>query len=838
MIRSEVRNMKRILLVLCVVVMLLAACGDTTEVADTPPPTDVPAADVQETEPEPVDVVEEEEPEPAQVQDQVTVRFVLFDWDRPTYEGKIATFEEENPDVKIQIVSANEVLGLEGLTNLDFPEDTPRLLAFAADVGTIGMGRDEVKEGLVRDLTPLMEADANFELDDFFPNTLERHQWDGGTWALPSAVNYQLIFFNKDAFDEAGLPYPEPGWTWDDLLTNAQALTAREGDDVSLWGFVPQGSSNRMLVESRAGYVVDDSTDPATPRFEEAEVVDAVRWYTDLFLKEQVAPYFEPQEETEALAMPEEQVLIDKGQAAMWPETDIVLWWRNQQGNVGAVPFPVDQDGDQTTPSSTQSLWLSSGTNQPDAAWRFMDYLSRQPLTTFGLDVDSMPARRSVAEATGYWDEIDGDLAETMRYALDHSYILRGAAGQGAFDDAMLAILGGEQSVDDALAEAQVEAEAEIQEVMVADAEATPAPTVVVAPPDEEEPAAEGATTITFIPGLGSFNLEPYRDLADRFEEEHPDVDVEVKMMDLTGGTAPDLAGMAGAADCFQWFPGFQDATNREAILSLEPFLDADTAFTTDDYYAQILDQFDYQGQLMGLPADVTPYIIEYNKDVFDAAGVDYPTTDWTTDDFVETAVALTQGEDEAKQYGFVAEVYELNDLVFMSERLGATLVDDSVDPPALSFNDPATVEAIRWYADLTTEHGVKPVFLTDLSNMAGASAAYVEREGLINDGQAAMWTSTAATAALFGDREGLNLGAAPLPAGSTSTGGGYSTASGYFISADTENVQACWQWITFLTGQPSATQGLPARRSVAESNEYREQIGAERADAYPGQRG
>jgi ABC-type glycerol-3-phosphate transport system substrate-binding protein len=95
------------------------------------------------------------------------------------------------------------------------------------------------------------------------------------------------------------------------------------------------------------------------------------------------------------------------------------------------------------------------------------------------------------------------------------------------------------------------------------------------------------------------------------------------------------------------------------------------------------------------------------------------------------------------------------------------------------------------------------------------------------------MWTTTAATSALFGDREGMNLGAAPLPTGPGSSGSGYSTASGYFISADTENVQACWRWITFLTEQPSATQGLPARSSVAESNEYREQIGAERADAY-----
>jgi ABC-type glycerol-3-phosphate transport system substrate-binding protein len=195
--------------------------------------------------------------------------------------------------------------------------------------------------------------------------------------------------------------------------------------------------------------------------------------------------------------------------------------------------------------------------------------------------------------------------------------------------------------------------------------------------------------------------------------------------------------------------------------------------------------------------------------------------------------VALTQGEDQQKQYGFVGEYYSLNDLLFMSERLGAKLVDQTVDPPALSYNDPDTVEAVRWYASLTTEHGVKPVFLTDITNLAGASSAFLEREALINDGRAAMWTSSGATAALFGDRSALNIGAAPLPGGPEAAGGGYSTASGYFISAGTEHRQACWQWITFLTGQPGAAQGLPSRESVAQSNQYRQQVGADRADAY-----
>jgi ABC-type glycerol-3-phosphate transport system substrate-binding protein len=292
---------------------------------------------------------------------------------------------------------------------------------------------------------------------------------------------------------------------------------------------------------------------------------------------------------------------------------------------------------------------------------------------------------------------------------------------------------------------------------------------------------------------------------------------------------------MAGSSDCFQWYPSFQDAENREAILPLDPFLDADPSFTTGDFFPQVLDQFRWQGQLLGLPADITPSVVEYNQDLFDAAGVDYPALDWTTDEFLAAAVALTQGEDEeTKQYGFVPQMYELNDMIFLLSGRGAKLVDQGADPPALSYNDPDTVEAMRWFVGLTTEHAVKPIFLTDITKLAGASSLMLEREALINKGRGAMWTSTGATAGLFGEREGLTIGTAPMPTDPGVAGGGYSGASGFFIAADTENALACWQWITFLSSEPGAVQdALPARRSVAESDAYRQQIGAGRADAY-----
>jgi multiple sugar transport system substrate-binding protein len=826
--------MKKIWIVLCVVAMLLVACGgDGGE--QVPSPAAVPTTPAAETEQEQQEPQEQQQvPAQEQEQERITVRFAIFDWDQATYQDLIDAFEEANPDLRIQIVSANEVLGLGNITDLEFPDDANQRLVAAADVVDIEVSRQTVREGLVRDLTPLMEVDANFRSDDFFPGTLENYQWEGGTWALPVSLNIRLIYYDKDAFDEAGVPYPEPGWSWDDLLVKAQALTVGEGDNVTEWGFVvPTGLAYRMI-ESQVGRLADDSTDPPMPRFEEPDVIEAVRRYTNLYLQERVMPYSEPAEGEEGLSLSLEETLIDQGQAAMWPDFALLYWYRNQQGNVGVATFPANTADAKATPWWTEHWVMSAGTTQPQAAWRWMDYLSRQSVTSLGLGVKTLPSRRSAVATGGYWDDMDEELANTLRYALEHGYVAGETVGYDAFDEAMHAIWSGEKSVEDALADAQARAEAEIQEALMEETGATPVPTFVVAPPEKEAPVGEGATAITFIPGLGSLNLEPYRDLAAQFHEAHPDVVVEVKMADLLGGTVPDLSGMAAAADCFQWYPSFQQAANREAILNLEPFMDADPTFDSEDFFPATLEQFTYQGQVWGLPADVTPYIVEYNKDLFDAAGVDYPALDWNWEDFLGIAVDLTRGEGETKQYGFVPQVYELNDVLLILERLGAELLDESADPVAFSYNDPSTVEALRWYAGLSTEYEVKPVFLTDITKLAGITAMTLEREGLLNEGRAAMWTASGATAALFGDRGGLDIGAAPLPSRADGTSrGSLLTTSGYFISAETEGPRACWQWITFLTGQPAAVQGLPARRSVAESNEYRQQVGAGRADAY-----
>ena len=61
-----------------------------------------------------------------------------------------------------------------------------------------------------------------------------------------------------------------------------------------------------------------------------------------------------------------------------------------------------------------------------------------------------------------------------------------------------------------------------------------------------------------------------------------------------------------------------------------------------EGFYPALLDIFTYDGVLWCPPKDFSTMALQYNKDLFDAAGLDYPTADWTWEDLADAAAALT----------------------------------------------------------------------------------------------------------------------------------------------------------------------------------------------------
>jgi multiple sugar transport system substrate-binding protein len=764
----------------------------------------------------------------------VTIRFAVREWDEARYKPLITLFEEDNPDIQVELVWLDEWLRAQAGER---PEDAYLRLAAAADVWATTPGRESVSVGLVLDLAPLM-ASHNLDTDDFYPGVLEQAQWDGGTWFLPTEIDYFFIYFNKRAFDQAGLAYPEPGWSSADFLSAARALTLWDGATTTQWGFIEPYPDGLAFVHAHAGPLFDGRSTPPTARLNSPEVVQAVAWFADLFLVHQVAPHefsvVEMHGRT-AVELPDGWEQIRQGQAAMWKDAGRAWPDWSRQMDVGIVPFPVGDHDRPTTHALSNGYAISAGTSHARESWRWLLFLSQQLPAQSSSPV--LPARRSVAATHDFWNSVGPDVAAALRYAVDHSYwwstyilLLEGSRLYPAFSEALTAILTGTRTVADALHDAQAEAQLSLEQAWLHREEVTAVPPPSVARPVDEAGSQLDLTVDFVVPGDPD-RLQIVRDLARQFEALNPGVRVTVSRPDFSRGSLTP-AQLAANADCFEWGTVNLHAPDaRATILNLEPFIDADPTIAREDFFSAVLNVFTYEGQLYALPADVSIPLIAYNKALFDATGVPYPDANWSTDDFFSAAVALTRGEGDSKQYGFVPDVFESGDMLNLIQQRGARLFDGTVTPAAATFDDPTVSAAMSWFVALS-ESEVKPVFITGSS--AATPRTYAERHELIENGRAAMWTLTDYGGVAGPDVEGLDVGLVPLPLDRHQhRAGGFQSARGYFIAAGTEARPACWQWITFLSQQPAATLALPARRDVATSAAFRQQAGPERADTY-----
>ncbi len=739
----------------------------------------------------------------------IAIQFAVNDSEMMMYEGLVQAFESENPNRKIQLVSVNEILDFDPASGNLLPEDAALRMAQSADVFSNQQCYGRCPANLVQDIYPFTEADPHINLDDFYPGAIQVE--NGRLSVLPLSLNLLFMYYHKDAFDAQNISYPPPDWTWEDFRSMAHTLTIRHDGTVSQWGFAQPFANHLSFIEGQLDSPLMGGDVSSNPRYTDSDVLEVVKEYTDLYLVDKVAP---------APHVADVFALIQAGKVAMWPDTLLSFNQHAQNKRVGVAPLPHHAANSHSTPMYVNGLVMSAGAVDKEAAWQWMSFLSRQqPVTPFGNN-GSLPARVSVAAAGNFWHDMEPELHQTVMYGLEHSFIANNRSNNAAaiLNDAVFSVIQGEQTIEAALAAAAVAG----NEQPVSDP--TIEPPVVV----QESTADTAANVVTFIINSSS-DLEAFRAHARSFAENHPTVRLDIRSRPITSVNLPLVAR---GADCFQWFSPITEFEDQTAVLSLDPFVAADPDFDLDTFYPALVNQFIHQGQLWGIPAEVYPVVIEYNRANFNRAQVVYPGLNWSFADFLDTAVLLTTGDGDDKQYGFAADAVEYYVLLFMLDRLGAELINDRVTPSTITFNAPATIEAMRWYTNLTTEFGVKPVFVADPSDITNPEGLLL-RQQLLNQGRVAMWTFSPNSDAGNLDpslRETMDVGVAPLPAGS---GSGLPPASGYYISANTSQRDICWQWIKFLSASPDIGRGLPANRAAAESAAYRQRVGNELASAY-----
>jgi ABC-type glycerol-3-phosphate transport system substrate-binding protein len=731
--------------------------------------------------------------------DLVAVTLAVEELDLSRYRPLIALFEQEHPHIRVHLVSVTEITDHE-------VEDQVRAMASSFDIFPYSFSRQGSTQYLL-DLSPFLDLDSRFDRDDFLSGLLPAAQEP--LWAVPTGAAYQVTFFDKSAFDAAGFTYPLLDWTTDDFLAAALVLTTRENNHVTRWGYVPGQMRYPPLLATLLTGPLQTSDGL---RLTDPDVVAALQWLGDLFTVHQVSPWlddYRPPGRRTGAGQPALS-LINSSQAAMWHTTQLL--YNENDTNIGVTAVPRGPFGFAAEPI-VSGFAVSRGTRTPEAAWQLLHFLSRQPPHEMGaFPVSPVPARRSVAEATKYWEHLPARLAAVLRYTAENN-----SAPRISYQVANLLLEALASHIDDNMDVAA----ALSQRIAAGVAPPELAETEAIVVQESEIKATNDATQFTFM--TYPYLFEQHRLLANQFQSEFRGLAVRLERSS-PGGIS--RLNQLAAADCFVAIPGALDEELRAATLPLNPLLEIDGSLHLDDFFPLLRDSVLDSGELSGLPAWIRVDHIHYNRQLFDAAGVPEPTLDWTLADFLEIAQQLTTGHGESKQFGYAEHFIYL----FPRGRtaFGVQLVDYSTEPPQFDYQ--AAAEMVAWYVDLVQLYEVQPPLT------GNSTVDFALFQMLLSGGQVAMWPSlqTGAVVAMQNTPLNYEIGSAPVPLGLSGSRGDISSQiHAYYILDHSPNRQACWQWIKFLSNHPQAVPtgtnaGYPAQIKVAESKEYIDQVGAD----------
>jgi ABC-type glycerol-3-phosphate transport system substrate-binding protein len=348
--------------------------------------------------------------EPTPPPEPVTITFIHWAGDADRIEAFVQEFHEEYPHITVDLHSADM-----GQLAWNFgAEDADVREVYVAIIDS------QRQRGDFLPVDPFIEADESVDVYDFYPAALEAFTIDGKTWAIPYGLGCDVMYYNKDLFDQYGVAYPESEWTWDDFVSTAAAI---RDPDAGVYGYTNLGDWGTawLFVHQHGGRIVDDMQNPSRATFDDPLTVEALEWYGSLYHEYDVA--FAPQGTFGERVVARAGAVL-KGEVGMWSCSfalqgggDGEIWWTEWPMRWGMVTYPRSTGRSATDIAGNlfaRGYAISSQTQHPDAAWQLVASLSRQ------MPGRLIPARRSLVEPGEYDRQVGSEAAAIVRAALEN----------------------------------------------------------------------------------------------------------------------------------------------------------------------------------------------------------------------------------------------------------------------------------------------------------------------------------------------------------------------------------------------------------------------------------
>lgn len=320
----------------------------------------------------------------------------------------------------------------------------------------------------------------------------------------------------------------------------------------------------------------------------------------------------------------------------------------------------------------------------------------------------------------------------------------------------------------------------------------------------------DGKTAITFMFRGQPKELEAYTATVKRYEESHPDVKVTLVQV------APDQydtklkAAIAGKKipDVFFYNPAQVKAyVNSGVLKDITEFVEGSADVKIDDIWEKGIAKYRFDGETLGegaiygLPKDLGPFALGYNKTMFEEAGIPLPDKDkpYSLEQFIEVAQKLTKdknGDGKNDQFGAGFNIqWALQPIAWSN---GADWIDET--GTKVTIDTPEFAEAVQWFADQQNKYEITPSI---------AEAQTLDTYQRWMKGELAFFPVGPWDMATYAEQLKFEYDLIPWPAGKTGKPAAWVGSLGIGVGATTKNAEAAAELAMYLSADQEGQQAL-----------------------------
>jgi len=315
------------------------------------------------------------------------------------YQTLTEAFEQKHPDIQVELIQIPGQSDYRKRLAADIVAGTP------ADVVLINHRRYAAfaNTGALEPLSAYLEKSKLIKEADFYPESIKPYKWNGELMCIPQNISSLVVYYNKDLFEAAGVPYPANDWTWLDFLSAAQALTKDLDNDgvTDQFGVGIEASLIRLapFIWQANGQIVDNESNPTGLTFNSTEALDAA----DFFFGLQTVYHVVPNREQETSEDSESRFV--NGRLAMFFNSRRGVPTYRESANFDWDVAPLPQNQVKASILHSDAYCLPSASKNKDAAWEFIEFANSVEGQTIVAETGrTVPSLIAVANSPAFLD--------------------------------------------------------------------------------------------------------------------------------------------------------------------------------------------------------------------------------------------------------------------------------------------------------------------------------------------------------------------------------------------------------------------------------------------------